>query len=113
MSVAAWVCRLPDVHPFLVDMAQTLDRTVVRLQRRLGSLQAEVARLEAELGAAYSQDPRLRLAAYREERADYKETLLHCRTQFEAQMARRWAAAEISRAKGLASGTSKELGQTT
>ena len=81
--------------------------------RRLGSLQAEVARLEAELGAAYSQDPRLRPAAYREEMADYQETVLRCRTQFKEQVARRWAAAEITRAKGLASSTFDDLGKTT
>ena len=43
MSVAAWICHLPDVHPFFVDMAQTLDRTIARLERRLSSLHAEAA----------------------------------------------------------------------
>ena len=107
MSVAAWVCRLPDVHPFLVHMARTRDRTVVRLQPRLGSLQAEVTHLDAELGAACSladtQDQRLRLAAYREKMADYQGSILQCRTQFEAQVARQWAAAEIARSKNKAS----------
>ena len=40
MSVAAWASYLPEVHPFLVDMAQTIDRTIARFDGRIGVLQA-------------------------------------------------------------------------
>ena len=113
MSVAAWVCHLPDVHPFFVDMAQTLDRTIARLERRLSGLHAEAARLQAALGAdgdsAQKPAARTKLAAYQEEVADYQGTIRHCRSQFEAQVARRWTPAEIAHAKSLAGTSSGEL----
>ena len=86
MSVAAWVCYLPDVHPFFVDMAQTLDRTIARLERRLSGLHAEAARLQATLGAdgdsAQKPAARTKLAAYQEEVADYQGTIRQCHSQF-------------------------------
>ena len=116
MSVAAWVCYLPDVHPFFVDMAQTLDRTLARLERRLSLLHAEVARLQAALGAdgglAENTAEQTQLAAYREEMADYQATIAQCRSQFEAQVARRWTSSEITRAKNRAGGSSDALAGT-
>lgn len=113
MSVADWVCYLPAVHPFFVDMAQTRDRTVARLACRRGSLHAQVGQLEGALAAECSPpDKRLqrtKLAAYREQIADYQVAIALCRSQFEAQVARRWTGAEIARAKNRASGPSGEL----
>ena len=45
MSLAAWASYLPEVHPFLLDMAQTIDRTVSRFEGRIGVLQAELAQI--------------------------------------------------------------------
>ena len=103
MSFAAWVCFLPEVHPFFVGMAHTIDRTVARLECRLRSLQAEAAQLAGALGAGCSQAEQQTLqtkrAAFQEAMADDQATLAQCRSQFEAQVARRWTAAEIARAK--------------
>ena len=56
MSVAAWASQLPEVHPFLVDMAQTIVRTIARLQGRIGILQADLAQLRAILGGVPGDD---------------------------------------------------------
>jgi len=112
MSVAAWASYLPEVHPFLVDMAQTIDRTIARFEGRIGILQAELVQLRAALGA--SSDPsgnrarRAKLAAYQQEIAEYQATISECRKQFEAQVAKRWTAAEIAHAKSRAEGLSGE-----
>ena len=112
MSVAAWASYLPEVHPFLVDMAQTIDRTIARFEARIGVLQAELAQLRAALAA--SRDPsgnraeRAKLAAYQQEIAEYQATISQCRKQFEAQVAKRWTAAEIAHAKSRAGGLSGE-----
>jgi len=112
MSVAAWASYLPEVHPFLVDMAQTIDRTIARFEGRIGILQAELAQLRAALDA--SSDPsgsraqRAKLAAYQQEIAEYQATVSECRRQFEAQVAKRWTAAEITHAKSRAGGLSSE-----
>ena len=112
MSVAAWASCLPEVHPFLVDMAQTIDRTVARFECRIGILQAELVRLRADLAA--SSDPsgsrarRAKLAAYQQEIAEYQATISECRKQFESQVAKKWTAAEIALAKSRAGGLSGE-----
>ena len=106
MSVATWASQLPEVHPFLVDMAQTIDRTIARFQGRIGILQAELARLGATLAA--SPDPSgnraecARAAAYQQEIIEYQATISQCRRQFEEQVTRRWTAAEIAHAKSRA-----------
>ena len=106
MSVAAWASYLPEVHPFLLDMAQTIDRTVARFELRIGVLQAELAQLRAALAASsdLSETPaeRAKLTAYQEAIADYQATVSECRRQFEAQVAKRWTAAEIAHAKSRA-----------
>lgn len=113
MLFAAWVCLLPDVHPFFVGMAQTLDRTIARLERRLNSLNAEAVRLQvavaAECRPAEKRAEQIKLTAYREQIADYQATLTQCRSQFEAQVTRRWAVPEIAQAKRLAGSSSGEL----
>ena len=112
MSVAAWASYLPEVHPFLVDMAQTIDRTIARFDGRIGVLQAELAQIRAALAA--SNDPsgnraqRAKLAAYQQEITEYQATISQCRKQFEAQVAKRWTAAEIAPAKIRAGGLSAE-----
>ena len=112
MSVATWASQLPEVHPFLVDMAQTIDRTIARLQGRIGILQAELVRLRAALAA--SPDPLgnraecAKLAAYQQEIIEYQGTISECRMRFEAQVAKRWTAAEIAHAKSRAGGLSGE-----
>lgn len=103
MPFAAWVCFLPEVHPFFVDMARTLDRTLARMERQLCSLQAEATRLAAALEAggsqAEQQTHQTKRAAFQEAMADDLASLAQCRSQFEAQVTRRWTAAEIARAK--------------
>ena len=112
MSVAAWASHLPEVHPFLVDMAQTIDRTIARFECRIGILQAELARLRAALAA--SPDPSgnraacAKAAAYQQEIIEYQATISQCRKHFEAQVAKRWTTAEIAHAKGRAGGLSGE-----
>jgi len=112
MSVAAWASYLPEVHPFLVDMAQTIDRTIARFECRIGILQAELVQLRAALAA--SSDPsgsraqRAKVVAYQQEIAEYQSTISECRKQFEAQVAKRWTAAEIAHAKSRAEGLSGE-----
>jgi len=112
MSVAAWASCLPDVHPFLVDMAQTIDRTIARFECRIGILQAELVQLRVALAA--SSDPlgsrarRAKLAAYQQEIAEYQATISECRKQFESQVAKKWTAAEIALAKSRAVGLSDE-----
>ena len=112
MSVAARASYLPDVHPVLVDLAQTIDRTIARFECRSGILQAELVQLRAALDA--SSDPsgsraqRAKLAAYQQEIAEYQGTISDCRKLFEAQVAKRWTAAEIAYAKSRAEGLSGE-----
>jgi len=116
MSVAAWASHLPEVHPFLVEMAQTIDRTIARFQGRIGILQAELARLRAALAA--SPDPSgnrtqcAKVAAYQQEIIEYQATISQCREHFEAQVAKRWTAAEIAHAKSRAEGLFGELAAT-
>ena len=45
MSFAAWASYLPEVHPFLLDMAQTVDRTIARFECRVGVLLAELTQI--------------------------------------------------------------------
>ena len=112
MSVAAWASHLPEVHPFLVDMAQTIDRTIARFDGRIGVLQAELAQIRAALAA--SNDPSgnraecAKLAAYQQEIVEYQATISQCRNQFESQVAKRWTAAEIAHAKSRAGVLSSE-----
>ena len=112
MSVAAWASYLPEVHPFLVDMAQTIDRTIARFEGRICILQAELAQLRAALGEGIdlseNRAARAKLAAYQQEIAEYQATISQCRKQFEAQVAKRWTAAEIAHAKIRAGGLSAE-----
>ena len=110
MSIAAWASYLPEVHPFLLDMAQTIDRTVSRFEGRIGVLQAELAQIRS--GLAEGSDlsgkrfERAKLAAYEQEIAEYQATISECRKQFLAQVAKRWTAAEIAHAKSRAEGIS-------
>ena len=108
MSVAAWASHLPEVHPFFVDMAQTIDRTVARLECRIGILQAELARLRAALVASPDGSGNraecAKAAAYQQEIIEYQATISQCRKHFEAQVANRWTAAEIAHAKSRAEG---------
>ena len=116
MSLAAWVRYLPEVHPFLVDTAQTVDRTIARFEGRIGVLQAELAQLPAPLvvgaGTSGSRAARAKRAAYQQEILEYQTTISECRKQLEAQVARRWTAAEISHAKSQAAGRSGETSMT-
>ncbi len=117
MSVAAWASYLPEVHPFLVDMAQTIDRTTARFEARIGVLQAELAQLRAALAArseaAGNWAVRAKVAAYQQEIAEYQATISQCHAQFEAQVARKWTALEITFAKSRAVGLSAEPAVTT
>jgi len=110
MSVAAWVSYLPEVHPFLVEMAQTIDRTTARFEARIGVLQAELAQLRAALAArseaAGNWAVRAKVAAYQQEIAEYQATISQCRAQFESQVAKKWTALEIAHAKSRAAGLS-------
>ena len=112
MSVAAWVSYLPEVHPFLLDMAQTIDRTVSRFEGRIGVLQAELAQLRATLSQMGDlpgrRADRAKLAAYEQEIAEYQATISECHKQFLAQVAKRWTAPEIAHAKSRAGGLSSE-----
>ena len=112
MSVAAWVNYLPEVHPFLLDMAQTIDRTVSRFEGRIGVLQAELSQIRAGLAQesdlSGKQFKRAKLAAYEQEIAEYQATISECHKQFLAQVAKRWTAAEIAHAKSRAGGLSSE-----
>ena len=112
MSVAAWASYLPEVHPFLVDMAQTIDRTTARFEARIGVLQAELAQLRAALEAssetAGNRIMGARVAAYQQEIAEYQATISQCRTQFESQVAKKWTATEIAHAKSRAAGPSAD-----
>ena len=116
MSVAAWASYLPEVHPFLLDMAQMIDRTVSRFEGRIGVLQAELAPIRAALpeGGDLSgkRAERAKLAAYEQEIAEYRATISECRKQFLAQVAKRWTAAEIADAKSRAGGLSGEPAAT-
>jgi len=108
MPVAAWASYLPEVHPFLLDMAQTIDRTIARFECRIGVLQTELAQIRAALaeggGPSGKRAERAKLAAYQQEIAEYQATISECRQQFEAQVANRWTAAEIAHAKRCAGG---------
>ena len=112
MSVAAWASYLPEVHPFLLDMAQTIDRTVARFECRIGVLQTELAQIRAALaeGGDHSgtRAECAKLAAYQQEIAEYQETISQCRKQFEVQVAKRWTAVEIAHAKSRAGSLSGE-----
>ena len=112
MSIAAWVSYLPEVHPFLLDMAQTIDRTVSRFEGRIGVLQAELAQIRAALAEGSDLSgkrfERAKLAAYEQEIAEYQATISECRKQFLAQVAKRWTAAEIAHAKSRAGDLSGE-----
>ncbi len=113
MSVAAWASYLPEIHPFLLDMAQTVDRTIARFEGRIGVLQAELAQLPATLAVSGDNTPgnraaRAKLAAYQQEIAEYQATICQCRKQFENQVAKRWTATEIAHAKGRAAGLADE-----
>ena len=103
MSVAAWASHLPGVHPFLLDTARLVDRTVARFELRIGALQAELAQGRAAFAARRSlletTAESLKLTAYQEAIADYQATASACRRQFEAHVASRWSAAEIAQAK--------------
>ena len=103
MSVAAWAAYLPEVHPFLLDTARLIDRTVARFELRISALQAELARGRATFAARRSLSETtaegLKLTAYQEAIADYQATVFECRRQFEAHVASRWSAAEIAQAK--------------
>jgi len=104
MSVAAWAVHLPEVHPFLLDTARLIDRTVARFELRIRSLQAELARGRAAFAARRSLSETtaesVKLTAYQEAIADYQATVSECLQQFEAHVASRWSAAEIAQAKG-------------
>ncbi len=112
MSLAAWASYLPEVHPFLVDMAQTIDRTIARFDGRIGVLQAELAPIRAALAEggdlSGKRSERAKLAAYEQEIAEYQATISECHKQFHAQVAKRWTAAEIAHAKSLAGGLAGE-----
>ena len=116
MSVAAWASYLPAVHPFLLDMAQTIDRTIARFECRIGVLQAELAQIRAALAETGDhlgkRAERAKLAAYEQEIAEYQATISECRQHFEAQVAKRWTAAEIAYAKSRAEGRSGEAAVT-
>jgi hypothetical protein len=112
MSLAAWVRYLPEVHPFLLDTAQTVDRTIARFEGRIGVLQAELAQLPATLAvegdSSGNRAERAKLTAYRQEIVEYQATISECRKQLEAQVAKRWTAAEIAHAKSRAGALSGE-----
>ena len=116
MSVAAWVRYLPEVHPFLVDTAQTVDRTIARFEGRIGVLQAELAQLPATLAVggdtSGNRAARAKRAAYQQEIREYQATISECRKHIEAQVARRWTVAEIAHAKSRAVGLSDETSVT-
>ncbi len=103
MSVAAWACHLPEVHPFLVDTARLIDRTVARFELRISALQAELAQGRAAFAARRSLSETtaesLKQTAYQEAIADYQAMASECCQQFEVHVARRWSAAEIAQAK--------------
>jgi len=103
MSVAAWACHLPEVHPFLLDTARLIDRTVARFELRIGALQAELAQGRAAFAARRSLSETaaesMKRTAYQEAIADYQAMVSECRRNFEAYVARRWSAAEIAQAK--------------
>ena len=106
MSVAAWASHLPEVHPFLLDTARLIDRTVARFELRIGALRAELAQGQtacaARRGLSEATAESIKLTAYQEAIADYQATVSECRQQFEAHVARRWSAAEIAQAKSRA-----------
>jgi len=107
MSVAAWASHLPEVHPFLLDTARLIDRTVARFELRISALQAELARGRAADAARRSLSEttaeRLKLTAYQEAIADYQATVSECLQQFEAHVSSRWSAVEIAQAKSRVS----------
>ena len=104
MSVAAWARYLPEVHPFLLDTARLIDRTVARFELRISALQVELTRGRDAFAARRSRSETaaesLKLTAYQEAIADYQATVFECRRQFEAHVASRWSAVEIAQAKG-------------
>ncbi len=116
MSLAAWVRYLPEVHPFLLDTAQTVDRTIARFEGRIDVLQAELVQLPAPLvvgdDTSGNRAARAKRAAYQQEIAEYQATISECCKQLEAQVARRWTAAEIAHAKSRAAGLADETSVT-
>ena len=103
MSVAAWASYLPEVHPFLLDTARLIDRTVARFELRISALQAELARGRAACttrrGLSETTAESLKQTAYQDAIADYQAMVAECCHQFEAHVASRWSAAEIAQAK--------------
>ena len=103
MSVAAWASHLPEVHPFLLDTARLIDRTVARFELRIGALQAELAQgraaCAAPRGLSEITAESLKHTAYQEAIADYQAMVAECCQQFEARVARRWSSIEIAQAK--------------
>ena len=112
MSVAAWASYLPEVHPFLLDTARLIDRTVARFELRIAALQAELAQGQAAFaarrGLSEATAESLKRTAYQEAIADYQAMVSECRRNFEEYVARRWSAAEIAQAKNrIGSGDSR------
>ncbi len=107
MSVAAWASYLPEVHPFLLDTARLIDRTVARFEVRIAALQAALVQGRAAFAARRSLSETtaesMKLTAYQEAIADYQATVSECLQQFGAYVARRWSAAEIAQAKSRVS----------
>ena len=103
MSVAAWASHLPEVHPFLLDTARLIDRTVARFERRICALQAELAQgrsaFAARRGFLETTAESLKRTAYQEAIAEYQAMVSECCQQFEAHVASKWSAAEIAQAK--------------
>ena len=116
MSVAAWACHLPGVHPFLLDTARLIDRTVARFELRIGIMKAELAQGRAAFAACRGLSEltaeNLKRTAYQEAIADYQAMASECRRNFEAHVARRWPAAEIARAKSRVGAGAGELAIT-
>ena len=103
MSVVAWARHLPEVHPFLLDTARLIDRTVARFELRISALQVELARgrdaFAARRSLSETAAASMKLTAYQEAIADYQATVFECHRQFDAHVASRWSAAEIAQAK--------------
>ena len=113
MSVAAWASHLPEVHPFLLDTARLIDRTVARFELRIGALRAELAQgpaaCAARRGLSEATAESLKRTAYQEAIADYQAMVSECRRNFEAYVARRWSAAEIAQAKSRVGAVANRL----
>ena len=81
-----------------------------------GVLQAELVQFPAALvvgdDTSRNRAARAKRAAYQQEIVEYQATISECRKQLEAQVARRWTAAEIAHAKSRAAGLSGETAVT-